>query len=62
VKQLPAPRCKSHSLKNITYKTVLLSLFSVSLSFSVSAKSITDSDGDGLSDQYEEQIGTEAFL
>lgn len=62
MKQLPAPWCKIHILKNITYKTVLLSLLSVGVSFSVSAKTVIDSDGDGLSDQYEEQIGTEAFL
>ncbi len=32
------------------------------LPFSLSAKQIEDSDGDGLSDQYEVSIGTEAYL
>ena len=58
MKQLPAPWCKSYILKNIKYKTVILSLFSICACYSVSAKTIIDIDGYGLSDQYEEQIGT----
>ncbi len=48
----------------IKIKAFFAFVFLFCLSFSLNANSITrdDSDGDGLSDSYEDQIGTEAYL
>ncbi len=54
--------CKFHILKTQHATLALIALFAISACVSVSAKSTVDSDGDGLSDQYEDKIGTEAYL
>lgn len=56
----------SNKLYQLTgIKVILYITFSFCLSFTLNAadnNTIVDSDGDGLSDQYEERIGTETYL
>lgn len=50
--------------QSLGLKTIIvcITLFSFSLSLGAKQAVIDDSDGDGLSDQYENKIGTEAYL
>lgn len=43
-------------------KLIISTILILSIPLSLNAAGIIDSDGDGLSDQYEKSIGTEAFL
>ena len=46
-----------------TYRAdIIIALILLCIPFSLTAKQIEDSDGDGLSDQYEMTIGTETYL
>lgn len=50
------------SVRFLHRANVFIALALMCVSTSLTAKQIQDSDGDGLSDQYEIQIGTEAYL
>jgi len=63
VKNLSTLACKFHMFKSSNVNLFFIAMLTLVSCFSVNAKTLTDdSDGDGLSDQFEETIGTEAYL
>ena len=63
MKILSAIVCKFHIFKSYNASMVFIAMLTLVSCFSVNAKTLAvDSDGDGLSDLFEEKIGTEAYL